>query len=118
LKARTSCSTVNTRRISLSFLHELATNATKYGALSNLEGGVHVTWGIKGDGWDSQLTFHWREQGGPPVVAPKRRGFGSRLLSAMFANTRSHFDRNGFGCDIEEPLRAAAPGTLELETGR
>jgi two-component sensor histidine kinase len=99
-------------------LHELATNAIKYGALSNLEGQVHISWRIKGYGSDSQLTFNWREQGGPPVVAPRRRGFGSRLLSATFANTRSHFDRNGFSCDIEVPLREAAPRALELETSR
>jgi two-component sensor histidine kinase len=88
-----------------------ATNAIKYGALSNLEGRVHTAWGIKGDGWDSQLTFHWREQGGPPVVAPKRQGFGSTLLRAAFANARSSFDTNGFSCEIEVPFREVArPG--------
>jgi PAS domain S-box-containing protein len=90
-------------------LHELATNAIKYGALSNLEGRVHITWGTKGYGRDSQLIFHWREQGGPPVVAPKRQGFGSTLLRASFANVRSNFDTNGFSCEIEVPLREVAP---------
>jgi two-component sensor histidine kinase len=90
-------------------LHELATNAIKYGALSNLEGRVHITWGTKGNGSDSQLIFHWREQGGPPVVAPKRQGFGSTLLRASFANVRSNFDTNGFSCEIEVPLREVAP---------
>jgi two-component sensor histidine kinase len=100
-------------------LHELTTNAIKYGALSNLEGRVHITWATKGDGRDSQLTFHWREQGGPPVVAPKRQGFGSRLLRATFADVRSNFDTNGFSCDIEVPFREVAPSRWapELETG-
>jgi two-component sensor histidine kinase len=86
-------------------LHELATNAAKYGALSNLDGRVNITWGTKGDGRDSQLIFHWREQGGPPVVAPKRQGFGSTLLRASFANARSNFETNGYSCEIEVPFR-------------
>jgi two-component sensor histidine kinase len=86
-------------------LHELSTNALKYGALSNSEGRVHISWGTYGDGWDGQLTFHWRERGGPPVVAPKRQGFGSRLLRATFANARFNFETNGFSCEIEVPLR-------------
>ena len=97
-------------------LHELATNAIKYGALSTLEGQVHINWDIMGNGLNRQLTFHWREQGGPPVVAPTRRGFGTKLLSATFANTRSRFDRNGFCCEIEVPLREAAPRTFEPES--
>jgi PAS domain S-box-containing protein len=99
-------------------LHELATNALKYGALSNREGRINISWGTRGDGRDSQLTFHWREREGPPVVAPKRQGFGSRLLSATFANARSSFDTNGFSCEIEVPLREAAPRTPELEPDR
>jgi two-component sensor histidine kinase len=99
-------------------LHELATNAIKYGALSNLEGRVRITWVSKGEGRDSQLIFHWREQGGPPVVAPKRQGFGSTLLRATFANARFDFDMSGFSCEIEVPLReAASPLEAELETG-
>jgi PAS domain S-box-containing protein len=99
-------------------LHELATNALKYGALSNREGRINISWGTKGNGRDSQLIFHWSEQEGPPVVAPKRQGFGSRLLSATFANARSNFNTNGFSCEIEVPLRDAAPRTPGLETGR
>jgi PAS domain S-box-containing protein len=97
-------------------LHELTTNAIKYGALSNLEGRVHITWGTKGDGRESQLIFHWREQGGPPVIAPKRRGFGSTLL--RIAGAHSNFETSGFSCKIEVPFREAAPyrWTPELET--
>ncbi|MCG5243099.1 sensor histidine kinase [Azospirillum doebereinerae] len=63
--------------------HELATNAAKYGALSVDGGRVEVTWsadGGEGDGEGRTLTLDWRESGGPPVVAPNRRGFGSRMI--------------------------------------
>jgi len=90
-------------------LHELATNAIKYGALSNLEGRVHITWSRQGGGGDGRLIFYWREQGGPPVVTPKRQGFGSALLRATFANARSNFDTNGFSCEIAAPFREVAP---------
>jgi two-component sensor histidine kinase/PAS domain-containing protein len=57
-------------------LHELGTNAVKYGALSNADGRVSVDWTVV----DGTLRFDWRETGGPPVWAPSRRGFGSKLL--------------------------------------
>ena len=58
--------------------HELATNALKYGALSNAEGRVALSWTYDTDSRD--LTLAWTESGGPPVTAPTRRGFGSRLI--------------------------------------
>jgi two-component sensor histidine kinase len=59
-------------------LHELATNAVKYGALSAPDGFVTVAWKLNDDG---TLTLDWRERGGPPIAgAPQRQGFGSRLL--------------------------------------
>ena len=58
--------------------HELATNAAKYGALSNGEGHVRVTWSIDPDGqW---LRLRWEERGGPRIAAPEKRGFGLRLI--------------------------------------
>jgi two-component sensor histidine kinase/PAS domain-containing protein len=57
-------------------LHELATNATKYGALSGPEGRVELRWAVR----DEQVNLTWREHGGPHVVPPTRRGFGSRLI--------------------------------------
>jgi PAS domain S-box-containing protein len=57
-------------------LHELATNAAKYGALTVPEGRVHLVWHIDGE----TLHLSWRETGGPAVTPPSRRGFGSRLL--------------------------------------
>ncbi len=75
-------------------LHELATNAAKYGALSNDSGIVTLRWAVEGDpgcdadGADARFTLHWCERGGPPVVPPQRRGFGSTLIERSL---RSYF---------------------------
>nr|WP_235938180.1 GAF domain-containing protein [Endobacterium cereale] len=61
-------------------LHELATNAVKYGSLSNETGKVAVKWDISGPADNPQLSFSWQEAGGPPVTEPTQRGFGSRLI--------------------------------------
>ncbi|MET0295362.1 MAG: HWE histidine kinase domain-containing protein [Phenylobacterium sp.] len=62
-------------------LHELATNAVKYGALSNARGRVKIDWSVSAKAGERPvLTLRWRESGGPPVKPPKRRGFGSRLI--------------------------------------
>ncbi|GJE48260.1 hypothetical protein GOFOIKOB_1287 [Methylobacterium tardum] len=68
-------------------LHELATNAAKYGSLSGEEGEVKVRWWIDGDAGEPGLVLRWREHGGPPVVAPTRRGFGSRLIRTGLVGT-------------------------------
>jgi PAS domain S-box-containing protein len=60
-------------------LHELATNAGKYGALSTNMGRVNISWGTDGD----NLTMSWIERDGPPVSVPKRRGFGTIVIEAM-----------------------------------
>jgi two-component sensor histidine kinase/PAS domain-containing protein len=60
-------------------LHELATNATKYGALSRPEGRVIVNWDVR----EGTLRLDWEESGGPPVAPPTQRGFGSRLLEEL-----------------------------------
>ena len=62
-------------------LHELATNATKYGALSCPEGRVNVQWGVQ----EGMLHLDWEESGGPPVAPPTKKGFGSRLLEELVA---------------------------------
>ena len=61
-------------------VHEIATNAAKYGALSNDSGTVVVDWGTMDERTGRQLRLIWTEAGGPPVVAPVQRGFGSRLI--------------------------------------
>jgi two-component sensor histidine kinase len=59
-------------------LHELCTNAVKYGSLSNDEGVVLIDWVTEND----LVVLRWTEEGGPPVQPPSRRGFGSKLLQA------------------------------------
>jgi CheY-like chemotaxis protein len=63
-------------------IHELATNAAKYGALSSPDGRVAVDWRLPGAGG---ITLCWRESGGPPVAPPQRRGFGSTLIEQALA---------------------------------
>ena len=61
-------------------LHELATNALKYGALSNGSGEVSLNWEVRSDEGADTFRFAWTEHGGPAVTSPARRGFGSRLI--------------------------------------
>jgi two-component sensor histidine kinase len=61
-------------------LHELATNAAKYGALSAAKGRIRVEWSRAADG---QLVFRWTETGGPPVNPPTRKGFGTTVVESM-----------------------------------
>ena len=66
-------------------LHELCTNATKYGALSVNDGHVAIDWSVSGDPNDLTFAFSWCESGGPLVSPPTRRGFGSRLIETSVA---------------------------------
>jgi signal transduction histidine kinase/FixJ family two-component response regulator len=88
-------------------LHELATNAVKHGALSSQAGRVSLSWAT--DGEPRMLKLHWAETGGPPVVAPRKRGFGSRLIELGLAQdlggeVRLDFAPAGVRCAIEAPL--------------
>ncbi|MGN6470002.1 MAG: PAS domain S-box protein [Rhizobiaceae bacterium] len=67
-------------------LHELATNAAKYGALSNDSGRVQVGWHVRRNGGAAELDLSWTEEGGPLVTPPTRKGFGSRLIERNLAN--------------------------------
>ena len=87
-------------------LHELATNAAKYGALSTDTGTVRLQWSVSGD--PARFSFRWRESGGPPVVTPARRGFGSRLIERGLAQDLDGrielvFDPAGVVCSIDAP---------------
>lgn len=65
-------------------LHELVTNATKYGALSRRKGCVTAEWHVRGTGDDARLMFQWHERGGPPIEqSPDRKGFGSRMIEQV-----------------------------------
>lgn len=90
-------------------VHELATNATKYGALSVEAGRVQIEWSIDTpDGIDPQFQFVWQEVGGPAVMKPDRTGFGSRLitrvLAADFSGTvKIDYSESGVTCRLEAP---------------
>ena len=86
-------------------LHELATNAAKYGALSCPEGRVRVRWGLQ----EGMLRLVWEECGGPPVVPPGKKGFGSRLLEELVGrdlngDTKLTYDVSGVRCSISAAL--------------
>ncbi|MFC6790689.1 sensor histidine kinase [Methylobacterium komagatae] len=91
-------------------LHELATNAAKYGALSNASGRVTIDWQIDGDGEDASVTVRWAEAGGPPVEAPTRTGFGTRLIARGLAGSFDgevdlRYPPTGVVCTIVAPQR-------------
>jgi PAS domain S-box-containing protein len=97
-------------------LHELATNAAKYGALSSASGRIDVAWSIDHAVAPPWLTIEWRESGGPQVAPPARRGFGSRLIERGIAQELDgevalEFDPPGVQCRIRLPLseRVSAP---------
>ena len=95
-------------------LHELSTNASKYGSLSNESGSVVLSWDIRDPTGEPRLLFRWVEVGGPPVKPPTRRGFGTRLiersLSADIGGTVTvDYKAEGLLCVIEVPLRIQAP---------
>ena len=86
-------------------LHELATNAAKYGALSSPEGRIFVRWTVV----DDQLQLTWTERGGPPVTPPERRGFGSRMIERTLASEFGgkvdlEFAPEGVTCTMVAPL--------------
>ena len=85
--------------------HELTTNALKYGALSVPTGKVTVRWSVAGSGADRKVMIEWAESGGPKVKAPKRRGFGRRLVEEGLAyelggQAELRFDAEGFNGKI------------------
>jgi len=73
-------------------LNELATNAAKYGALSGDTGKVGISWTVAPAGEELAIELSWREQHGPPVAPPQRRGFGSRLLAASARQIKGEFE--------------------------
>jgi two-component sensor histidine kinase/DNA-binding response OmpR family regulator len=107
-------------------LHELATNAAKYGGLSRESGRVDISWSL----FEDKLALNWKESGGPPVKAPQSKGFGTKIIQASFSDPRRggvNFDwqpeglictltlaiGDGEGAEAREP-QAPAPA----ETGR
>jgi two-component sensor histidine kinase len=88
-------------------LHELGTNAAKYGAWSGEEGRVSIAWRIEGD----SLQLEWKEEGGPPVTEPEARGFGSRLIERglqadLGGSAKLFFEPDGLRCRVTASLDA------------
>jgi PAS domain S-box-containing protein len=86
-------------------LHELATNAAKYGALSAPKGRIDLKWVHEAD---RRLILRWTEIGGPPAQTPTRRGFGTRVIEQMIAQLKgqTHFDWRAEGLVCEIVLKA------------
>lgn len=94
-------------------VHELSTNAFKYGALSNDTGEVAVSWEVKPEADFDALTFTWRESGGPPVEEPAQRGFGSKLIQSGISSRRGtqvdlRFEPEGLVCVLHASLERVA----------
>jgi PAS domain S-box-containing protein len=88
--------------------NELATNAAKYGALSNEAGRLKIAWKIVGKASERQLDISWSESGGPPVSIPKRKGFGSKVLQRglaleLGAVVELEYPPGGVQCSINIP---------------
>lgn len=94
-------------------MHELITNAAKYGALSTDAGSVRISWTLNATEEPARqalFSLRWSEQGGPPVESPARCGFGHRLIERgitrdLGGRAELHFDREGLQCSIDFPLQ-------------
>jgi two-component sensor histidine kinase len=99
-------------------VHELATNASKYGALSVLSGQVTVSWEMM---TPDQALVIWHEQGGPPVPQQRRRGFGTDLVEKIVAHELGHsvdlrFEPDGVRCTLVVPVRV--PVAFRIREGK
>lgn len=100
-------------------LHELGTNAVKYGALSREGGTVTIAWSVE-RGAETRLSLAWTERGGPPVTPPTRTGFGSRLIERSLARdldgeVQLLYAPTGVVCTISAPV--PPPTLLERKAG-
>lgn len=94
-------------------LHELATNAAKYGAMSVPDGALDIYWRIQGAEDEAMLILDWTESKGPKVMPPTHRGFGSRLLELAIArqlngSVESKFEQTGFRARLNIPVTSIA----------
>ncbi|KAB1074434.1 sensor histidine kinase [Methylobacterium planeticum] len=111
-------------------VHELTTNAAKYGALTRPDGRVRITWSVSAHeggnsrdsgtaraGEETRLRLTWQESGGPAVAPPQRRGFGTRLITGAIkreldGEIHMSFDPGGVCLRLDVPLEQAAPGIV------
>jgi two-component sensor histidine kinase len=96
----------NTAQTIAMILHELATNAAKYGALSVPKGRVEIKWSLAAN---DQLIFAWTEKGGPAVKKPTRQGFGTRAMESVIrhqhkGDLRLDWRAEGLACEIILPV--------------
>ena len=102
-------------------MHELATNAVKYGALSVPDGRVSIQWTPHGD--DGGIRLSWRESGGPPVTEPERKGFGRFVLERVTVNALGsggiQFSPSGvvWTCNINAEHLVQPPGEAAPQQG-
>lgn len=102
-------------------VHELATNAAKYGALSGPHAALDVRWRLTGEAaGEARLVFKWTEHGGPPVTPPRRRGFGSTVIEssarALGGTAQLEYAPEGLRCSIDLPAaRVLLPAQDPLE---
>jgi two-component sensor histidine kinase len=99
-------------------LHELAANSMKYGALSTPSGAVDFGWEVGRSRGRPSLTLRWQERGGPPVTAPRHKGFGSRYIERGWAasgdtDVRIDYQANGLVCTLVTRRREKSPATAE-----
>jgi len=103
-------------------IHELATNASKYGALSNADGTVEASWEVVALGRSQRFRMNWRERGGPPVTEPARRGFGHTVTVQMVEHaldaevTLEHLPR-GVVWHLSAPAETVLDAARPLEIG-
>ncbi len=95
--------------------NELATNAVKYGALSNEVGSILIEWTKEPTPSGARLVLNWQEKDGPPVSAPSRIGFGSRVIERSLAHelegtVNLDFQPDGLACAMTIPIPRAARG--------
>jgi two-component sensor histidine kinase len=89
-------------------LHELGTDAAKYGALSNDDGYIEIAWTVAPHARGREFRLRWRERNGPPVLPPSGTGFGTRLIQVNLAaefvgDVELEYHPNGMECTICAP---------------
>lgn len=98
-------------------IHELSTNALKYGALAVPDGRVSIAWSV--DAETKRFKLEWRESGGPPVVEPMKKSFGSRFIEQALpgqlqGEARLIFEPTGLICDVNIPLSSLQEPVIAL----
>lgn len=98
-------------------IHELCTNALKYGALSTPDGRVSITWSV--DPLAERFKLEWVETGGPHVEEPMKKNFGSRFIEQalpgqMHGEARLIFNPSGLSCDVNIPIKSLQETVIKL----